>query len=234
MNAIEMNAIDVRNVSHAFGRMPVLRDVSLSVAPATFAVLLGPNGAGKTTLFSLITRLYHARSGSISIFGHDVQRAPGLALATMGVLFQQTTLDLDLTVIENLRYHGSLHGLARKDAEARAAAALERFGMAERQRQLVRSLSGGERRRVEIARALLHRPRLLLFDEPTVGLDPASRRAILAHVRDLRAQEGLTVLWSTHLLDEITADDQVFMLEKGQLVKSAFGRDLDLLPAGAP
>ena len=170
MNAIEMNAIEVRNVSHAFGRTPVLREVSLSVAPATFAVLLGPNGAGKTTLFSLITRLYHARSGAISIFGHDVQQAPGLALASMGVLFQQTTLDLDLTVIENLRYHGSLHGLTRKDAEARAAATLERFGVADRQRQLVRSLSGGERRRVEIARALLHRPRLLLFDEPTVGL----------------------------------------------------------------
>jgi len=229
-----VNALDIRNVSHSFGSVPVLRDVSLVVPEGRFAVLLGPNGAGKTTLFSLVSRLYHARTGSITVFGHDVRRQPAQALAAMGVLFQANTLDLDLTVIENLRYHAALHGLSRREAGRRAGIMLERLGVAAHRTRLVRGLSGGERRRVEIARALLHTPRLLLFDEPTVGLDPVARRDILTHVRDLCASDGLTVFWSTHLLDEIAPDDRIFVLEKGALVRSGESADVGFVPEAVP
>ena len=164
-------------------RATALEDVSLTVPASRFTALLGLNGAGKTTLFSLITRLYDTQQGSIDVLGHRVSREPGEALRRLGVVFQARTLDLDISVMDNLLYHAALHGIGSRDARRRAQAALREIDLADRARDQVRKLSGGQMRRIEIARALLHQPRVLVLDEPTVGLDVASKSAILRHVR---------------------------------------------------
>lgn len=213
-----MPALSVEGVSHAYGARRALDNVTFSVAPATFAVLLGLNGAGKSTLFALITRLYGIRHGRIGILGHDVAREPGQALRILGVVFQSRTLDLDLSVMQNLMYHAALHGIGRREARARADDVLARIALTDRARDKVRSLSGGQMRRVEIARALLHQPRLLVLDEPTVGLDIKSRADLLDHVRRLVVEQGISVLWATHLIDEVTDNDQVVVLHKGRVL----------------
>jgi ABC-2 type transport system ATP-binding protein len=210
-------ALDIARVDHRIGSKPVLKQVSFSVAPGDFTVLLGLNGAGKSTLFSLITRLFNTQAGSISIFGHDIGREPRAGLGRMGVVFQQPTLDLDLSLDQNLHYHCALHGMARDLADTRITRELGRVGLMERRGDKARSLSGGQRRRVELARALLHDPALLLLDEPTVGLDMASRKFLLAHVRELCAEQKLAVLWATHLLDEAGADARIIVLDKGEV-----------------
>lgn len=210
-------ALGVEHLSYSFGANRALDDVSFEVRPGEFTVLLGPNGAGKTTLFSLITRLYDSPEGSVSIHGHNVRRQPLKALAKIGVVFQQPTLDLDLSVMQNLHYHAALHGIARGEATQRAETELERLSMLERRDEKVRKLNGGHRRRVEIARALMHRPALLLLDEPTVGLDVPTRRSIVEHVHGLCHNDGIAVLWATHLIDEAAHDDRVIVLHKGQV-----------------
>jgi len=192
--------------------------VTFAVAPASFAVLLGLNGAGKSTLFALITRLYATQRGHIRIFDHDVERASGEALRILGVVFQSRTLDLDLSVMQNLMYHAALHGIGKREARTRADEVLARIALRDRARDKVRNLSGGQMRRVEIARALLHRPRVLVLDEPTVGLDIKSRADILSHVRQLIAEEGIGVLWATHLIDEVAENDQVIVLHQGRVL----------------
>ena len=213
-------ALTVASVSHAYGRHQALDDVSFTVPAGRFTALLGLNGAGKTTLFSLITRLFHTRVGSISVLGHRVDREPGEALRQLGVVFQARTLDLDLSVKDNLLYHASLHGIGGREARARAGRVLARVGLESHARIAARRLSGGEVRRVEIARSLLHDPQLLLLDEPTVGLDVSSKRAIVAHVRALVAEQHVAVLWATHLLDEVEPSDGVVVLHKGRLLAS--------------
>ncbi|MEA1673336.1 ABC transporter ATP-binding protein [Nitrospirillum sp. BR 11163] len=211
-------ALDVSGLSHAFGPRQALRDVGFSLDPGDFTVLLGLNGAGKTTLFALVTRLYHSRQGRIAVFGHDIRRQPSAALAAMGVVFQQPTLDLDLTVRQNLAYHASLHGLAGSRARTRIEEELERVGLADRRNARVRQLSGGQRRRVELARALVHDPALLLLDEPTVGLDIESRRFLIDHVRHLCRSRDMAVLWATHLIDEADDTAKVIVLHQGQVL----------------
>jgi ABC-2 type transport system ATP-binding protein len=211
-------ALEVDDLSHSYGSRPALSDLSFAIRAREFTVLLGLNGAGKSTLFSLMTRLYAHRSGSIRIFGAAIDDEPAAALSCMGIVFQQPTLDLDLTVEQNLRYHGALHGLPRTGLESRIAAELDRVGLADRRRDKARQLSGGQRRRVEIARALLHDPKLLLLDEPTVGLDVAARQFLLDHVRALCRDQGLAVLWATHLIDEIGEDARVIVLHRGSIL----------------
>ena len=211
-------ALRVAEVSHAFGPRRALDQVGFALRPGDFTVLLGLNGAGKTTLFSLITGLYHCGRGSIRIFGHDISIDPSPALARIGVVFQQSTLDLDLTVEQNLFYHASLHGMARAAAAPRIAVELDRIGLAARRKDRVRLLSGGQRRRVELARALIHDPTLLLLDEPTVGLDMESRSFLLDHVRRLCIEQRLAVLWATHLIDEAGADARAIVLHGGRVL----------------
>ncbi len=213
-----LDALVVEGVSFAYGRgRRALDDVSFRVPAGSFTALLGPNGAGKTTLMSLVTRLFHSRTGSIMVSGFDLRRASRAALASMGVVFQRLTLDLDLSVEQNLRYAASLQGLPRGPAMQRIAEELERLSVADRRRSLVRTRSGGLRRRVELARALLHQPRLLILDEPTVGLDIDSRRAIVEHVHRLCQERDLAVLWTTHLIDEIWPGDQLVILGDGRV-----------------
>ncbi|MGN6763734.1 MAG: ABC transporter ATP-binding protein [Rhizobiaceae bacterium] len=219
-------ALDVSGVSHSYGSKKALNEVSFSIAPASFTVLLGLNGAGKTTLFSLITRLYNTRSGSIRIFGFDVAQASGEALRRLGIVFQARTLDLDLSVRQNLTYHAALHGIGRREARKRIAELLEIVDLSDRLQDKARSLSGGQMRRVEIARALLHRPSLLLLDEATVGLDIQSRAAILRTIRRLVETEGIGVLWATHLIDEVEDGDDVVVLRQGNLVAKGSVRDV--------
>src|SRR6266849_9249200 len=218
MKTIASPAVAIDGVSHCYGARQALDDVTFSVMPATFAVVLGLNGAGKSTLFSLITRLYAVQCGQIRIFGHDVGRASGAALRTVGVVFQSRTLDLDLSVTQNLIYHAALHGIGKHEGRARAADVLRRIALDDRAHDKVRNLSGGQMRRVEIARALLHRPRLLVLDEPTVGLDIKARSEILGHVHSLVIEEGVCVLWATHLVDEVGDKDEVIVLHLGKIL----------------
>jgi ABC-2 type transport system ATP-binding protein len=222
-------ALEVAALSYSYGAKRALSDVSFAIAPGTFTVLLGLNGAGKTTLFSLISHLYNTRQGSISIFGHDIDRASGEALRRVGIVFQARTLDLDLSVYQNLSYHASLHGIGAADARRRIDSLLKSVDMSDRLHDKARSLSGGQMRRIEIARALLHRPTLLLLDEATVGLDIQSRADILATIRKLVETDGIGVFWATHLIDEVDAGDDVVVLHKGSLL--ANGRVAEIVRA---
>ena len=216
-------ALEVRGLVKSYGPLKALDDVSLAVAEGEFVGLLGPNGAGKTTLFQILSGLFVADGGSVHVLGHDIRHSATAALAGIGVVFQQPTLDLDLSVLANLRFSARLHGMARTRRRERIEAELERLDLAERADAPARTLSGGNRRRVELARALVHEPSVLLMDEATVGLDPASRRQLLDYVLELRRERGVGVLWATHLVDEVERADRVVILHRGRV-----------LDAGAP
>ncbi len=219
-------ALAVDAVSHSYGRSKVLDNVNLIAEQGRFTALVGLNGAGKTTLLSLITRLFDTKFGSISVLGYRIDRDPGEALRRMGVVFQARTLDLDLSVMDNLLFHASLHGIGSREARRRAEAALADVELVGRARDKARQLSGGQMRRVEIARALLHGPSLLVLDEPTVGLDVASKSAIVRHVRTLVRERGVAVVWTTHLFDEIETSDHVAILHRGKILDSGVVSDV--------
>ena len=210
-------ALLLDNVVKTYGPVRAVDGVSLVVKPGEFIALLGPNGAGKTTLFQLLSGLFAADSGRIEVMGHDMARDPVPALTRLGIVFQQPTLDLELSVAGNLRFHAGLHGLAPAVAEARIHKELARLGLAERANDKAAQLSGGNRRRVELARALLHEPSLLLMDEATVGLDPQSRSDLLALMLSMRKERSGAVLWATHLCDEVANADRVVVLHRGKV-----------------
>ncbi|MDK3025946.1 ABC transporter ATP-binding protein [Cupriavidus taiwanensis] len=208
-------ALDCDAVRKAFGARVALDGVSLCVRRGEFVALLGPNGAGKTTLFQILGGLFVADAGQVTVMGCDMRREPVRALAQLGIVFQQPAIDLDLPVQANLRFHADLHGLPRRVATQRIACLLQGFGLAARAQAPVRELSGGSRRKVELARALLHEPAMLLLDEPTVGLDPASRVQLLAECRRLARHARAGVLWATHLVQEVEQADRVIVLDRG-------------------
>jgi ABC-2 type transport system ATP-binding protein len=211
-------ALEIAGVSHVYGSRKALDDVSFSVPQGSFTALLGPNGAGKSTLFSLVTRLFNVREGTIRILGHDLGQRPGEALRRLGVVFQARTLDLELSIRQNLKYHAALHGLSGGAANRRIDEILAGSELIDRLGDKARNLSGGQLRRVEIVRAFMHRPRLILLDEPTVGLDIRSRAEIVAEVRRLVKEENVSVLWATHLIDEIDESDRVVVLHHGKVL----------------
>ena len=212
-------ALQVWDVVKSYGRRHALDGVTLAVRPGEFVALLGPNGAGKTTLFQLLSGLFMPDSGQLEVMGHDMRRDPIPALAALGIVFQQTTLDPELSVAANLRFHAGLHGLPYGIARTRINAELLRIGLTDRATDRVRTLSGGNRRRVELARALLHAPRILLMDEPTVGLDPASRRDLIRLVCKVRDEQAMAILWATHLCEEAAYADRVVVLHQGRVLR---------------
>jgi ABC-2 type transport system ATP-binding protein len=225
-------ALLLDNVVKTYGSVRAVDGVSLTAKPGEFIALLGPNGAGKTTLFQLLSGLFAADSGRIEVMGHDMARDPVPALARLGIVFQQPTLDLELSVTANLLFHAGLHGISRAVAEPRIRKELARLGLAERAHDKTAQLSGGNRRRVELARALLHEPRLLLMDEATVGLDPQSRSDLLDLMLTMRAERGVAVLWATHLCDEVGDADRVIVLHRGKVLADTTPAEL-IAAAGA-
>lgn len=207
--------LQATDLHKAYNGKPALKGVSVSLRAGEMLALLGPNGAGKSTLLQLLTGLFTPDQGSIEVLGHDMRQHPARALAGLGVVFQQSALDLDLTVMANLLFHTDLHGLPRKLARERIDQQLSAIGLQAEARAVVRGLSGGTRRKVELVRALLHAPRLLLMDEATVGLDPASRQQLLDTVRALCRDQGLAVLWATHLIEEVKTADRLLLLHQG-------------------
>jgi ABC-2 type transport system ATP-binding protein len=225
-------ALLLDNVVKSYGSSKAVAGVSLKVHPGEFLALLGPNGAGKSTLFQLLSGLFLPDSGRIEVMGHDMSRDPVPALARLGIVFQQPTLDLELSVTGNLMFHAGLHGIRRADAEARIAKELARLDLAERAHDKTVQLSGGNRRRVELARALLHEPRLLLMDEATVGLDPQSRSDLIKLMLTMRAERSVAVLWATHLCDEVGDADRVIVLHRGKVLADTTPAEL-IAKAGA-
>ncbi len=215
MTADANPVLHAHGLHKAYNGKPALKGVSVSLQAGEMLALLGPNGAGKSTLLQLLTGLFTPDQGTISVLGHDMRTHPARALAGLGVVFQQSALDLDLSVMANLLFHTDLHGVPRKTARERIAAQLAAIGLQDQAEATVRSLSGGTRRKVELVRALLHRPRLLLMDEATVGLDPASRQQLLDTVRGLCREQGLAVLWATHLIEEVKTADRLLLLHQG-------------------
>jgi ABC-2 type transport system ATP-binding protein len=211
-------AIDIRALSKRYGARTAVDSLTLAIAPRCFTALLGPNGAGKSTLFQMLTGLFAADAGDALIAGHSISQQPVAALAALGVVFQQLSLDLDLSVERNLRFHAALHGLPRAIADERIAQGCAALGLAKDRQRSVRELSGGNRRKVELVRALLHRPAVLLMDEASVGLDPASRRDLLAALRADVAARDTSVLWATHLVEEAQQADRVLVLHQGKLI----------------
>lgn len=212
-----MSTLSVRGLTKRYGDRVALSGLDLELPPGQWVALLGPNGAGKSTLFQVLTGLFAPDEGQVEVRGLSMARRATEALGSIGVVFQQMSLDLDLSVQRNLLFHADLHGLARAVVEQRLQRLLPALGLEGERTRAVRELSGGNRRKVELARALLHEPALLLMDEPTVGLDPASRRDLLSAIRHDVQARGTTVLWATHLVEEAQAADRVLVLHKGRL-----------------
>lgn len=227
-------AIAVRDLCHRYGPREALRGVTFSVGRGELFGLLGPNGGGKSTLFRILATLLRPTAGTACVLGHDVTSDAEAVRRHLGIVFQHPSLDPLLTVEENLRYHGRLYGLRGAALAARITALLARFGLVERRRERVARLSGGLARRVEVAKGLLPQPAILLLDEPSAGLDPAARQDLLGYLIDLRRREGVTLLLTTHHLDEAERCDRLAILDRGALValdapdalKSAVGGDV--------
>jgi ABC-2 type transport system ATP-binding protein len=216
----------VEALTHRYGERVALKGVSFQVAKGEIFGLLGPNGGGKTTLFRILSTLVAPREGSVRMFGIDVVREQVEIRRRIGVVFQSPSLDRKLTVLENLRHQGHLYNLRGPGLQSRIDQLLSRFGMADRKGDLVETLSGGQRRRVELAKGLLHKPQVLLLDEPSTGLDPRVRRELSDYLERLRDEDGMTILLTTHLMEEADRCDRLAILDRGELVALSTPREL--------
>jgi ABC-2 type transport system ATP-binding protein len=218
--------IAVQNITHRYGDRVALSKVSFEVKKGEIFGLLGPNGGGKSTLFRILSTMMVPTEGHAILAGHDVVSDPAAVRRHVGVVFQTHSLDKALTVEENLRAQGHMHGLSGADLRSRMAGAMDRLGLSDRRKDLVDTLSGGLKRRVEIAKALLHRPPVLLMDEATTGLDPAARREVSRHVESLRSNDGVTILMTTHILDDAAQCDRLILLHQGNIVAQGIPAEL--------
>jgi ABC-2 type transport system ATP-binding protein len=214
-------AVRVTSVSHAYGSRQALVNLSFEIRAGELFAILGPNGGGKTTLFRLLATLMPLQSGAVCVLGHDLVREQHAVRRQLGVVFQAPSLDRKLTVAENIRLQAALYGLRGRELARRLDELLEHFALRDRADELTERLSGGLRRRVELAKGLIHRPRLLLLDEPSTGLDPAARSDLWQYLRQLQGSDGTTILLTTHYLDEADGADRIAILNAGRLV--AFG-----------
>ena len=235
-------AIEISGLRHNYGERAALKGISFKVRPAEIFGLLGPNGSGKTTLFRILSTLMIPTGGSARIMGFDPAAQPNLVRRQIGVVFQSASTDVKLTAAENLWHQGHLYGLSGARLKQRIAEMLGRVGLADRAKERVETFSGGQQRRVELAKGLMHRPAVLLLDEPTTGLDPGARRDVWQYLAMLRDQEGVTVIVTTHLMEEAERCDRLAILSEGELValgtpvelKSEIGGDVIVLEADDP
>lgn len=215
----EFNAVSVQNVTKRFTDAPVVDGLSFEIRPGEMFGLLGPNGAGKSTTLRMLTTLTRPSSGQIRIMGYDVVGDRAAVKSTIGVVLQQTSVDADLTVWENMEFHGRMHHIPKRDRSQRIHQWLDYVELTERKDDLVKTLSGGMKRRLQIARALLHQPQILFLDEPTVGLDPQTRRRLWEIIRELNKQQGMTILLTTHYMDEVEyLCDRIGIMDNGKLI----------------
>jgi ABC-2 type transport system ATP-binding protein len=229
--------VSVDNLRHSYGSRPALSGISFQVEQGEIFGLLGPNGGGKSTLFRILSTMMRASAGRVSVGGFDVETQPAQVRRRIGVVFQSQSLDRKLTVEENLRNQGRLYGISGNALRSRVGKAMDRLALTDRRNDLVQTLSGGLKRRVEIAKGLLHEPAVLVMDEPSTGLDPGARRELWRYVQELRDEQGITVLLTTHLLDEADRCDRLLLIHEGRAVaegtpvelKARIGGDVVLL-----
>ncbi len=214
----DVPAIEISHLAHRYGEHVAIVDLSLVVPEREIFALLGPNGSGKTTLFRVLSTLIAPQRGEVNVFGFNLRFEQNPIRRRMGVVFQAPSLDKKLTVLENIRHHGRLYGLAGRELRLRTDEVLSRMGLFERRRNLVETLSGGLRRRVELAQAMLHRPQLLLLDEPSTGLDPGARSDLWQYLEQVRTEAGVTVMLTTHLLEEAERADRIGIMHRGEMV----------------
>jgi ABC-2 type transport system ATP-binding protein len=216
----------LEGVRKSYGRLEALKGIDLVIGTSEVVGLLGPNGAGKSTLFQIAAGLFVPDAGTVELFGLDYRRHASEILPRLGVVFQTRSLDLDMTVAANLKFHGGLFGLAGAALRARIADVTELLEIGPLVKKPVRTLSGGNQRRVEIARALLNQPDLLLMDEPSVGLDATTRRMLVAHMQVVRERRGTSILWATHLVEEVAGADRIVLIRAGEVIGSGTPAEL--------
>lgn len=214
----EPPVVDVRELAKHYGELAAVAGVSFSVRPGEVFGFLGPNGAGKTTTVRMLCTLTRPTAGTATVAGHDIRREQPAVRRAIGIIFQEPTLDDRLTARENLRFHAMIYKVARAEREARIGRSLEWMELSDRGDDLVRNFSGGMKRRLEIARGLLHSPRVFFLDEPTLGLDPQTRRRIWDHLLRLRAEQGMTLFLTTHYMDEAEYCDRIAVIDHGRII----------------
>lgn len=225
-NPDEYPALKFESVSKSYGSNAALTEVSFELGARGFYGLLGPNGAGKSTLFQIAAGLFAPDAGAVELFGSTYQQQRTRILRQLGMVFQTRSIDLDMSVEANLKFHGRLFGLSGSKLTQAIDRVVTLLDIEDKRKRLVRAMSGGEQRRVEVARALLNEPRLVLMDEASAGLDTQARRTLVAHMKSISDQTGTTVLWATHLVDELDEADQVIVLIAGRVRANASPAEL--------
>ena len=241
-HAASSAAIRVENLRHSYGKRAALNGISFDVAAGEIFALLGPNGSGKTTLFRILSTLMLPTGGRALLAGFDAAREPVEVRRRIGVVFQAQSVDIKLSAEENLWHQGHLYGLRGAQLQARIREMLERVGLADRAKDRVETFSGGMQRRVELAKGLIHRPGVLLLDEPTTGIDPGARRDLWTYLHELRSQEQVSIIVTTHLMEEAERCDRLAILNEGRIValgtpmelRGEIGGDVVLLEAKDP